>query len=420
MFTFHKSVIGHVHILKDIPCEDYSASFSEKNGRYHIAIVADGHGSEECFRSAFGSKAAVDIALAKLKDFAEAVLESPGTEERFYCDIFTNPRYQAMTMRQLTDSIISRWHDYVEEDYQNNPPTEDELQKTEEHSNREANNVAQIYGTTLMAALWLPCCLLVVHQGDGRCDVFYDDGTVDQPVPWDKRCVDTAVTSLCDEDALTSIRHCVLNIIDKKIIACYLGSDGVEDAYRDTYEAVDGKMHSLMGGVHTFYKDLTCQLGTKSQEDFNVYLTEMLPKFSANGRFSRTGSGDDISVAGIVDIKAVRRHIDQFKVDTEIYDLEEQLFWKEDELRGKMRKHGILHKRMDEAKAELEVAKGIVNDTEMQPKTYITKIVDLKIKAEKYLEAKSKFEEYDATYIKIEEEKKLIQAKIEEMQKRDN
>ena len=376
MFTFHNRTRGKIHILKDKPCEDYSASFSEENGKYHIAIVADGHGSDECYRSAFGSKTAVEVALETLKKFAEAQLETTEMEERFYHDIFSNPRYQAMTIRQLTDAIISEWHDRVENDYEKNPPTEEELQKVELSENAEEkkeSNISHVYGTTLIAALWLPKCLIIVHQGDGRCDVFYDDGTVDQPVPWDERCVDTAVTSMCDEDALTSIRHCVLNITEKKVIACYMGSDGVEDAYRDTYESVDGKMHTLMGGVHSFYKDLSCQLVTMTVEEFDMYLSEMLPEFSAYGRFSCTGSGDDVSVAGIVDIEAIRKYIPKFKQDIKVYDLEERLFWKEDELRGKMRKHGILRKRLNEAQMELEAAKIKLGSLEKQLKTWLAK-----------------------------------------------
>ncbi len=400
MFAFNKTVIGKMHILKEIPCEDNSASFSEENGRYHIAIVADGHGSSECYRSKFGSKAATSIALETLKKFAETILESPEIEELFYHDVFSNLRYRSMTMRRLTDTIISEWHDCVEEDYKNNPPTEEELQKAEA-SDKSEPNISHVYGTTLIAALWLPKCLIIVHQGDGRCDVFYDDGIVDQPVPWDKRCVGTAVTSMCDEDALTSIRNCVLDTTEKQIIACYIGSDGVEDAYRDTYEAVDGKMHSLMGGVHTFYKDLSCQITAMSAEEFDAYLTTMLPEFSEYGRFSRTGSGDDVSVAGIVNLEAMQKHIEVFKQDVKVYDLEEQLFWKEDELRGKMRKHGILRKRMDEAQTELGFAKIEIANIEKQQRLVLTNKDSLEVGIE---EAKLKITEFEKDCEAVEQD----------------
>lgn len=44
-YTFHKTVRGHLHIVREIPCEDFSDSFSSEDGKFHIAVVADGHGS---------------------------------------------------------------------------------------------------------------------------------------------------------------------------------------------------------------------------------------------------------------------------------------------------------------------------------------------------------------------------------------
>ena len=66
-----------------------------------------------------------------------------------------------------------------------------------------------------------------------------------------------------------------------------------------------------MGGVHTFYKDLTCQIASMDTTAFEDYLCEMLPEFSEIGRFSRAGSGDDISVAGIVDVEEISKFVKQ-------------------------------------------------------------------------------------------------------------
>lgn len=163
----------------------------------------------------------------------------------------------------------------------------------------------------------------------------------------------TATTSLCDEDVADSFRSCVINLDEKPVVACFLGCDGVEDAYRDTYEELGGS-HVLMGGVHTFFKDLICKLASMDQVAFESYLRDMLPDFSANGKFSRSGSGDDVSVAGIVDMDSIKSLVHGFEYDVKRYSLEEDLFWKEDELRGKTRKHGILRKRMDEALSAFE------------------------------------------------------------------
>lgn len=384
MDTFHKTVRGYLHIMKGISCEDSSASLSV-DGKYHIAVIADGHGDPLCFRSDIGSRIAVDTALSCLQEFAETVVTSPEVENRFYRDMFSNPRYSQMTLRQLTDTILAKWNDGILKDYKENLPSPEELLEGVGTGSR----IAHIYGTTCLAALMLPSCLLLLHQGDGRCDVFFSDGIIEQPIPWDIRCEDTATTSMCDEDAAESFRTHVIDTAKREVIACYLGCDGVEDAYRDTYEELGGS-HILMGGVHTFYKDLTCQLATKSKEEFQEYLEEMLPEFSQNGRFSRSGSGDDVSIAGIVNIEAVQQFTEVFQQDVKRYALEEALFWKEDELRSKERKHGILKKKVEEAKVLL--AKAVKEQQCLQKQLEEQKEERVKL-AEKVVQAKQELEE---------------------------
>lgn len=344
IYTFHKSVRGQGHINRNLPCEDSSASYSSEDSRYHIAIIADGHGQQKSFRSKFGSQTAVDVTLECLKGFAEATLGTSEGEARFYQDILNNPRYRQMTIRQLTNTILANWSDRIFEDYASNPPSEEELgDYAEYYQNQE--NIPKIYGTTLIAALRLPKCLVLLHQGDGRCDVFYADGSVDQPIPWDSRCEGNQTTSLCDEDVVISFRHCVIDTAKNPVVACYVGSDGVEDAYRS------------QEGTHTFYRDLTCVVTERYETDFDAYLDEMLPEFSAFGRFSKTGSQDDVSVAGIVDIVAVQELVSAYQIQVRKFGLTEDLFWKEDELRSKTRGHGILKKRMEDALDRFEQGK---------------------------------------------------------------
>lgn len=350
-YTFHKTVIGHLHELRGIPCEDSSTSLVDESGRCHIVAIADGHGAAECFRSNIGSKFAVEVACMQLSKWAEAILESSDIENKFYNNILSDSRYRKMNIRRITDSILAAWNDTILIHYTENPPTEEELgEYVKKYQNGQM--ISHIYGTTLIAAVLFPACLILLQQGDGRCDVFYSDGTVEQPIPWDLRCEDNVTTSLCDIDAAESFRSCVINLYKREVVACYLGCDGVEDAYRDTYEDL-GNMHRKMGGVHTFYKSLTCKLVEMSTNEFEQYLESFFSEFSANGLFSQTGSGDDISVAGIVDLEKLPLIAKQFEMDIKRYDLEEKIFCKEDELRSKIRKHDILQKRMNETLSEV-------------------------------------------------------------------
>ena len=361
-YAFGRTARGFHHIQKGIPCEDASLSFTAEEERYSIAAVADGHGAKACFRSGTGSEIAVQTALQCLREFAEAYLKTKDTEARFYEDILRNERYRNMTVRQLTDTIVARWNDRVMEDYAEHPPAREEIERKGADADAfdPDQHPALIYGTTLIAALWMPGCLLIIQQGDGRCNVVYPDGSFHQPVPWDPRCDANVTTSMCDEDAAQSFRSCVIDLGDTPVTACLLGSDGVEDAYGDTYAETENSPQ-LMGGVYTFFKDLLCSLSEMEQEDFEHYLQEMLPVFSERGRYSQCGSGDDVSVAGIADIDAVRPFTQQYRYEIRHYDLEARLAWVVSEIQGKTRKHGILEKRMNEAQQKLEEGQRILD-----------------------------------------------------------
>ena len=349
ILAFHKSVQGSNHIAWDRPCEDASGSYANPEKHYYVAAVSDGHGADECYRADKGSKIAVEIAMKNLQELAEKMTRTPEQEVRFYQDMLGSVRYQQMTMRHLTDVIHAEWVDRVREDLRTNVPTEEELAPLLEKKKRnyaQSDRPEQIYGCTLMAALWMQKCLLLIHQGDGRCDVFYTDGTINQPIPWDSRCVGTQTTSLCDDDAEPSFRSCVIDFQKKPVMACYLGCDGVEDAYRDSEEN--------MAGVHTFYKGLTYEVAHRTPEQLDAYLAEMLPRFSCAGLYNMSGSGDDVSVAAIVDTDAIRPFTAGFLRDTQVYTAKEDVFWKEDAVRSKIRKHGILQRRLGEAETTVQ------------------------------------------------------------------
>ena len=341
--TFHGTARGSLHILRNAPCEDSSASYADEDGRYYIAVVSDGHGDSRCFRSQYGSKFASEVALASLKEFAEYVIQVG-------CDP-TALSNDPSTLRHLTDTIVARWYDSVTDDFHNAAPTDEELALIGAASAEDISedSILHIYGATLIAALWLPNMIVLLQQGDGRCDVFYSDGTVNQPIPWDDRCVNTTTTSLCDSDADERFRSYVLDLQKVTVAACYLACDGIEDAYRDSV--------TTMEGTHTFFKDLSCKLMKMDERSFCTYLEEFLPEFSRDGLWGKSGSGDDCSVAGIVDMNLLIPLGEQFVKDIQVYELSEKLFWKTDELNGKTRKYEILKRRMDEAKEKYDESK---------------------------------------------------------------
>ncbi len=339
---FHMTVRGQLHVLNNIPCEDFSGSFSDPQGRYEIAALSDGHGAKECFRSAKGSAIAVDVAVSCLREFADTLLALTPFEQE---TLFRDGRNQEVMIRRLTDTILAMWNDRVREDFEAHPVQEDEPKKPESFPEEFTSH---IYGATLIAGLRMPQGMLLLQQGDGRCVVMTEDGAMTQPIPWDERCQDTMTTSLCDEDAAERFRSVLIPFSETEIAGCFFSSDGVEDAYRDTYEGL-GSSHALMGGVHTFFQKLLLQKMEQTPDEFDRYLEEFLPEFSACGQFGCGGSGDDVSVAGLVQMEKVLSLKDQLAQQVKIYELEENLFWQEDMLATKQRKHGILQKRKREA-----------------------------------------------------------------------
>ncbi|WP_305767243.1 protein phosphatase 2C domain-containing protein [Candidatus Epulonipiscium viviparus] len=329
LYTFNQSVQGYHHWMQNQPLQDYSASYTDPRNQYHIAVVADGHGSVECFRSDVGSAIVTTTAINYLKKFAAAVLESP---DAIYNDLLFSAPKRCNSVRALTDSIVTTWNCAVVDHYHNNI------------SQASAKDIATIYGTTFIAALHLPKCLILFQQGDGECVIFYENGRIAQPIPKDERCVENVTSSMCDPDAATRIRTKIIDLAETPVVACFLGTDGISDTYLDTYQAFSGS-HYHMAGVHTFYKFLCLEV-LKSTIDTSQFLSN----FSRYGKFSRTGSGDDVSVSAIVDIEKLATFADKFCREIEIYAIEEKLYWKQDELRSKSRKYQILSTAAKNAK----------------------------------------------------------------------
>ena len=367
-FSFHKTVRGYRHEKEEIPCQDSSISCAGKN--YHIAVVADGHGDPACARSQLGASYVVEITEKCLTDFAKAL--SYGTMP------FKTERQRLECVQQLKNTIVSKWHNAVHRHLQENEITHEELQQAGDYTRLYENGerLEHLYGTTLIAALLTQTYLLLLQQGDGRCDVFYNDGNVNQPIPWDERCSGNITTSICDEDAANRFRSILLDVKKMGIIACYLGSDGVEDSY---YENEFSQQ-----GTHQFYMNLSCVLDKVGKKSFDSYLNDFLPQFSASG------STDDVSVAGIIDLDGIRPHIQEYMGQINKYNRKEKLKKEIVQIDHKLvsmeRKNAFLTKKSKELRLALKVAEDRLRETRVRCRKIIedkrknpTKINDVMI-----------------------------------------
>lgn len=375
LYVFNKTIHGYRHIQKEEPCEDNSVSYVDPNDLFQIVAVADGHGDPACARSAKGSLFAVQAAEKCFKKFALNILSDNFSLD----DSYQLPEF----LRNLTNSIVSNWQSSVRNDVMENEITEEEIKNAREYKDdyMQGRYLDHLYGTTLIGGLLVDHYLILVHQGDGRCNVYYADGSMSQPIPWDERCQGTLTTSMCDTDVYSSIRWQLIDLNVKDVVACYLGTDGVEDSYPENEET--------QLGTHRFYMDLTCKIHELGIEEFEKYLEQMLPQFS------ESGSADDVSVAGIVSLEKTKKLIEKYQKNVEKYDNYIALKVNFEEAQAKVismtRKHSILAERIVECEKELESTKKELEVTQQN-------IASLKSRREHHIsqveQAKKDWEDY--------------------------
>ncbi len=267
LVEFHVTVRGAAHIRKEADCQDFSRSV--RFGRCAAAAVADGHGDVRYFRSALGSRFAAEAALKAVREFVKREEpEGPGenAEEKF---------------AQLKKNIILNWNNRVAAHYGAHPFLERELAPLSERRREKLRGgelVETAYGTTLIAAAVTPTYWFGLQIGDGDCLVFSGDGT-ETPVPKEEGLVGNVTTSLCEPDAFFSFHHAFGEGMPAAVV---LSTDGVRNSFSD-----GAHYRSFMGKVAT-------EFSAGKKENTVAGLREFLSEMTERG------SGDDLSVAGVV------------------------------------------------------------------------------------------------------------------------
>ena len=72
LHVFAKTTIGYSHIKNKMPCQDYSASYQDKERT--IITCCDGHGGKAYFRSNLGSKMASTAVLNTLLTISPSMI----------------------------------------------------------------------------------------------------------------------------------------------------------------------------------------------------------------------------------------------------------------------------------------------------------------------------------------------------------
>jgi serine/threonine protein phosphatase PrpC len=290
--SFSVSVIGSNHIKHGKDREDRADNFD--NAKMSLAVIADGHGADECFRCARGAKIAVERAIKALHDFVVEV-ESRFTETSLRKASPPSREEFDKLLRDLVKHIVARWYDGIEGHFQVEPFTAGELEKAgEKYRKRYEVGEAfhKAYGTTLIAAAVTAHYWFGIHIGDGRFTVLYRDGTFEQPVPWDPRCFLNQTTSICDDDAAERARFYYSFNNEKALpAAIFLCSDGVDDNY--PVEKNEKNLFKL-------YRTIAL---TFAEEGFTSTVEQIKDLVNL---FAVKGKGDDTSIAGMVDMEGIK------------------------------------------------------------------------------------------------------------------
>jgi len=371
--TFARTTLegGESHKKHNKPCQDRSDHFSG-DGMY-IAVVADGHGSDNCFRSEYGAEFAVKAAMDCIKTFITNLRGREFPTE----DKLPTEDSLARQVREMAGAIVKNWTYRVSEHYRDYPIMEDDkeytgkdgekhffpglkrfgvddtyrayyLKEIQDNSEGARNSGGgfldedkqpvsrHAYGATLIAAAITKDYWFGIQIGDGKLTAVYPDGSFDQPVPWDDKCYLNVTTSICDDDAAERARVYVKkpngkgaegNALgkvqppeheDRRPLpaAILLNSDGVDDSF-----PVDKNMDHM---VKKFYYPVL-RMFTENETDpakgwdaSVKELGEFLPGLS------KRGSGDDVSVAAIVDMDLIRAPLFQAALDKAKKEAEER------------------------------------------------------------------------------------------------
>lgn len=277
--SFAQTCIGASHLSRELICQD--SSFAADYEDYSFAAAADGHGSPCYLRTDRGSRFAVECAAECVREFLEGLENAE--------EILADQRQRDELFNQLWRSIVGRWHDKTEQDFVNEPFTEEEYSTIPEkfahyRKRYERGEYLGAYGTTLLFAVVTENYAFGAQIGDGKCVVIDGDSNVFAPIPEDPRCFENVTTSMCQEDAALSARFFYL---PKGLMpaAVFLCSDGVENSYWNEEQ------------LFSFFRGLALTMVDNGAEEGVRQLADFLPAMT------KKGSGDDVTCSGIIDLK---------------------------------------------------------------------------------------------------------------------
>lgn len=197
---FALSVRGYSHVKEDLKCQDSACAMVEDTGAWALAVVADGHGGKDYFRSDVGSRLAVECAVQIVKQCLENM-------PKFVASLVENPEKALWGMEA---GILSKWNSAVQEyDEQNRELTEwEQAWCAKKGVTIKEDRRERLYGTTLVLSILSPEFSIAIQNGDGACVAVYEDKTADFFIAQgDEDQAANTTYSLCNSEAMEHFTH---------------------------------------------------------------------------------------------------------------------------------------------------------------------------------------------------------------------
>jgi len=279
-----ETVPGASHLRAGIPNQDAILQVRESgSGLPLILSISDGHGSLKCFRSDRGSRFAVRQAAQLVGEFLE---ELRGR------DALTG--LEAEARRRLPREFVRRWREAVDADLKARPFAPEELDHLARKESARARKLVEdnprlAYGATSLTVAVAESFILYLQLGDGEILTVSGAGEVARALPEDERLFANETTSLCTPDAEDNFRLRVEPAGDARPALVLLSTDGYANSF------------SERAGFLKVGTDLLEMLRSDGFDFVGSNLKGWLEEAT------RTGSGDDCTLAIICRVDAIRR-----------------------------------------------------------------------------------------------------------------
>jgi serine/threonine protein phosphatase PrpC len=261
------SVQGAAHKRNGLPNQD-AIAYSPKIKPAASAILAlsDGHGSERCFRSQWGSEFAVQTAMEWMTKIQHSASIANGHLEPV--------QIKRLMEERFARDLVLGWQERVRQHLQEHPFEEQEERFV-------TDNIYQAYGATLLSVMVHERYILYAQLGDGDILIVTEKGEVSRPLPQDERLFANETTSLCTKNAWNDFRIGFQILTDTSPTLICAATDGYANSFHDETG---------------FFKVGSDLLGIFKKEKPQL-LRRQLPQWL--DETSQAGSGDDITL-GII------------------------------------------------------------------------------------------------------------------------